>query len=213
MAYTPYYSGGWQSGEEGNTPITPAALNNMENGIEAANAIGDPVAIAHGGTGATTIEGAKANMWLGVSGQNLAINGGGTQQNWAMQIGGNVINTNCDWEGNRILIVIHEKRGIYIYDNTNNEVLYSQYNVKTVTGTTTANGNINLNLDPHKVVVYQVYSRTADQIVSVSASGGSSGINNLYAHVTTLGGAVVANTNVSLVVVYGIIPSGIIEFE
>lgn len=35
MAYTPYYPGGWQSGEEGGTPITPAALNNIENGIEA----------------------------------------------------------------------------------------------------------------------------------------------------------------------------------
>lgn len=33
MAYTPYYSGGWQSGEQGGTPITPAALNNIENGI------------------------------------------------------------------------------------------------------------------------------------------------------------------------------------
>jgi hypothetical protein len=33
MAYTPYYSGGWQSGQEGNTPITPSALNNMETGI------------------------------------------------------------------------------------------------------------------------------------------------------------------------------------
>lgn len=37
MAYTPYYSGGWQSGEEGNTPITPAALNNIEDGISALN--------------------------------------------------------------------------------------------------------------------------------------------------------------------------------
>ncbi|MBQ1791788.1 MAG: hypothetical protein II008_16545 [Oscillospiraceae bacterium] len=36
MAYTPYYPGGWQSGEQGGTPITPAALNNMENGIRAA---------------------------------------------------------------------------------------------------------------------------------------------------------------------------------
>lgn len=34
MAYTPYYSGGWQSGEEGGTPITPDALNHMEEGIE-----------------------------------------------------------------------------------------------------------------------------------------------------------------------------------
>lgn len=36
MAYTPYYSGGWQSGETGGTPITPAALNNIESGISAA---------------------------------------------------------------------------------------------------------------------------------------------------------------------------------
>lgn len=39
MAYTPYYPGGWQSGEQGGTPITPAALNNMENGI-AQSAVG-----------------------------------------------------------------------------------------------------------------------------------------------------------------------------
>lgn len=36
MAYTPYYSGGWQSGEEGDTPVTPAALNHMEDGIAGA---------------------------------------------------------------------------------------------------------------------------------------------------------------------------------
>ena len=33
MAYTPYYSGGWQSGEQGGTPITPAALNHIDQGI------------------------------------------------------------------------------------------------------------------------------------------------------------------------------------
>lgn len=43
MAYTPYYSGGWQSGEQGGTPITPAALNNMENGIMAALTSNDVV--------------------------------------------------------------------------------------------------------------------------------------------------------------------------
>ena len=36
MAYTPYYPGGWQAGEAGETPVTPAALNNMEDGIGAA---------------------------------------------------------------------------------------------------------------------------------------------------------------------------------
>lgn len=33
MAYSKYYPNGWQSGEAGNTPITPDALNHMENGI------------------------------------------------------------------------------------------------------------------------------------------------------------------------------------
>lgn len=42
MAYTPYYTGGWQSGEEGGTPITPDALNHMDDGIAAANSYGDP---------------------------------------------------------------------------------------------------------------------------------------------------------------------------
>lgn len=41
--YTPYYSGGWQSGESGGTPITPAALNNMESGIGAALTAADIV--------------------------------------------------------------------------------------------------------------------------------------------------------------------------
>lgn len=41
--YTPYYGGGWQSGESGGTPITPAALNNMESGISAALTSADVV--------------------------------------------------------------------------------------------------------------------------------------------------------------------------
>ena len=36
MAYSKYYPNGWRSGEVGNTPITPEALNHMEAGIEAA---------------------------------------------------------------------------------------------------------------------------------------------------------------------------------
>ena len=34
MAYEKYYPGGWKSGETGGTPITPEALNHMEEGIE-----------------------------------------------------------------------------------------------------------------------------------------------------------------------------------
>lgn len=34
MSYEKYYPGGWQSGESGGTPITPEALNHIENGIK-----------------------------------------------------------------------------------------------------------------------------------------------------------------------------------
>jgi hypothetical protein len=33
MKYSPFYTGGWASGETGGTPITPAALNHIEAGI------------------------------------------------------------------------------------------------------------------------------------------------------------------------------------
>lgn len=34
MSYEKYYPNGWQSGETGGTPITPEALNHMEEGIQ-----------------------------------------------------------------------------------------------------------------------------------------------------------------------------------
>ena len=34
MSYKPNYEGGWKSGESGGTPITPEALNHIEQGIE-----------------------------------------------------------------------------------------------------------------------------------------------------------------------------------
>ena len=41
MSYQPYYTNKWQSGEAGATPITPAALNYMEQGITDAHTIGE----------------------------------------------------------------------------------------------------------------------------------------------------------------------------
>ena len=35
MAYNPYYPNGWKNNEEGETPITAAALQNMEDGLVA----------------------------------------------------------------------------------------------------------------------------------------------------------------------------------
>ena len=39
MSYTPYYPTGWLNGETGNTPITPEALNHMDEGIENAETV------------------------------------------------------------------------------------------------------------------------------------------------------------------------------
>jgi len=37
MPYNPFYAGGWQSGEAGDTPITPEALNHFDEGIAQAH--------------------------------------------------------------------------------------------------------------------------------------------------------------------------------
>jgi hypothetical protein len=58
MSYSSYYPAGWLSGEAGATPITPAALNNMERGIREAHPISLTVALPHSGwvDNAQTIE-------------------------------------------------------------------------------------------------------------------------------------------------------------
>lgn len=50
MAYTKNYPNGWQSGQAGGTPITPAALDNIEDGI------------SNNDTAITTINTALGNM-------------------------------------------------------------------------------------------------------------------------------------------------------
>ena len=68
MSYSPYYPNKWQSGEAGATPITPAALNYMEDGIADAHTAAEEAATAAsaalpkaGGTmtGAVTMKGIK----------------------------------------------------------------------------------------------------------------------------------------------------------
>lgn len=48
MSYSPYYPNGWLSGESGNTPITPEALNHMEQGIAAAFRNDEPMILVEG---------------------------------------------------------------------------------------------------------------------------------------------------------------------
>lgn len=61
MSYSPYYPNGWQSGEAGATPITPAALNHIENGVKNAHVTADAALPKTGGamTGALTMKGIK----------------------------------------------------------------------------------------------------------------------------------------------------------
>jgi hypothetical protein len=48
VSYTPYYPSGWLSGETGKTPITPEALNHMEQGIAAAFRMDAPIILTEG---------------------------------------------------------------------------------------------------------------------------------------------------------------------
>lgn len=48
MSYTPYYPNGWLSGETGKTPITPEALNHMEQGIVGAIRKDEPIILVEG---------------------------------------------------------------------------------------------------------------------------------------------------------------------
>lgn len=44
MSYNPYYPNGWLAGETGKTPITPEALNRMEQGIKDAHTLAETAA-------------------------------------------------------------------------------------------------------------------------------------------------------------------------
>ena len=50
MSYTPYYPNKWQYGEQGATPITPASLNYIEQGIINAHNTADAALPKTGGT-------------------------------------------------------------------------------------------------------------------------------------------------------------------
>lgn len=65
MSYEKFYPGGWQSGESGGTPITPEALNHIENGIKQTYSDFAPAGYGLGGnsTYVTDVNHAVANGW------------------------------------------------------------------------------------------------------------------------------------------------------
>lgn len=84
MGYEPYYKDGWKSGEAGGTPITPEALNHMDEGITAAGDHIDNKDNPHGVTaaqvGALPISGGTLSGPVKVEG-NSKIVGMGTGTN------------------------------------------------------------------------------------------------------------------------------------
>lgn len=65
MAYTKYYSGGWQNASSGNTPITAAALNHIEQGIIDASSV--PQNYEYGGANLKTVFGSAASLHSAVN--------------------------------------------------------------------------------------------------------------------------------------------------
>lgn len=70
MAFTPYYPGGWQSGEEGGTPITPDALNHYDDAFDDVyDAIQDSTAITDlTGTVTGVLDSENGGLGTGVNG-------------------------------------------------------------------------------------------------------------------------------------------------
>ena len=113
MSYSQYYSGGWQTGESGGTPITPAALNYMESGIStndtniAGNTsdittINNKIGSTTMGTTATTITGAIAEH----EGDISTLNSNLTWQSVTLTAGSDVtINSQAAYKRDNLLFV------------------------------------------------------------------------------------------------------------
>lgn len=113
MSYSPYYTGGWQTGETGGTPITPAALNHMESGIDANDAaiadntediteLANKIGNSSMGTTATTVTGAIAEHESDIT----ALNGKLTWQSVTLTAGSGVtINSQAAYKMGNLLFV------------------------------------------------------------------------------------------------------------
>ena len=65
MSYERFYPNGWQSGETGDTPITPEALNHIEEGIMASAPAG--YGLGEGGKGSSDLNNETTGGWYSFS--------------------------------------------------------------------------------------------------------------------------------------------------
>lgn len=182
---------------------------------------GDPIPLEHGGTGATSAAGAKVALGLQSAGQGVNIlqpTGNGQ----VLSLLANVINSNSVLDGHRVTLLIQDN-AIRLYDVTTGENVWQLpvpvgvaqggtgatagpaalanlgIATKTLAGATSANGNIAAGLDPSRYAVICAYSagRICTPYLAVSGSTRST-----YIHLTGFDGTPVANTEVSVAVVY-----------
>lgn len=209
MAYTPYYSGGWQSGEEGATPVTPAALNHMEAGIQ--NALQSTGGTMTGPIGRKVDAdfddppvAAEWNQVVPITDGANAIRGGvymvrNTDGSYQVVYG--VYKAGIGW--NYIAPKINADDS-FDFAVSHPEALLPAMGVKwtTVTGTTSSGGVMGLGLAKNRYMVIGAWSLVNSGSSHIVTPLVTAGGTNWSALVETIGHSVVASTNVTLYVGY-----------
>ena len=209
MAYTPYYSEGWQSGEDGDTPITPAALNHMEDGIVAAlpssgGTVTGPVNRKIAEDFDTPPSSQEYTQVLPITDEDNAIRGGvymvrNTDGSYQAIYG--TYKPGVGWNYIAPKINADDSFG---YDVNHPEALLSAIGVRwtTVTGTTGSTGVIGLGLAKNRYMVLGVWSSVDSGSSHICTPFVSAGGTNWSALVETVTHSAVANTAVTLYVGY-----------
>ena len=196
MAYNPYYSGGWQMGEEGDTPIIPAALNNMEDGIAGAvEKTGDDM------TGTLTLPHLNVQSGERYSSINFRdINNVPRGMMWVDGESGRIFFRSINPDVSAADVgTIYTDYSLPASDLTAGSATYkiAVQRTKSVTETTDSNGNISLGL---AAASYHVLSaKSSSRIVTPWVSGDD---GNWHAHVTAVNGNATASTSVTVTVIY-----------
>ena len=199
MAWAPYYSEGWQSGEAGGTPITPEALNHMDEGIAGAvEKTGDEM------TGNLTLPhlnvqsgGRYSNIHFRDSNdvpRGMMWGDGDTGRIFFRSINPNVAAADVG--------TIYTDYSLPASDLTTGSATYkiAVQQTQNVTATTDSNGNISLGLS---AASYHVLSaKSSSRIVTPWVSGDD---NNWHARVTAVNGNATASTSVTVTVIYTLV--------
>ena len=209
MAYTPYYSGGWQSGEEGGTPITPAALNNMESGIGRAvektgGAMTGGITLDTGDDYTTAPPSNDYNAMHVVRDSGDVYRGGLYSTRYTSGKYGTILFTRRDSNTSVEFGPLLDQSGNPSYTVGAPTALLDALGVKwkKVTGTTSQYGGIGLGLDAGQYMVVGAYAATAsgtNYLVNTFVPGGGTSWN---AKVEDYNHNAVASTSVTLYVAY-----------